>query len=393
MGAAALAASVVIVTVLCVPVGTLGQEGDLEDRIRSKESELQKLRKGIADARRSIADIEKKAKSEESYLEELRREEELTRKLLDGLSEKEGMLTTQVESLRKALETNETVYRHRLEVLAKRLRSMYKDGPRHIWQELLDASDFADLLHRYKFLTRIAENDASLVEDVRNRRAEIERQEANITELLHQVTVSRREKEGELARLEENEKKRKRTLGELGKRKKQYERKIEELAESERELQKFIEVLEQRRIEQAQAWGAFGERDFFKLKGKLTRPVEGKTVRQFGRFKHPEFGTVTFNTGIDVETRTGSPVKAVARGRVEYASVLPGYGNCIIVNHGGGYYSLYAHASRIFVGQGDQVERGDVIAEAGGGMGTAGQFHFEIRKSKKALDPDEWLVR
>lgn len=378
---------------LCLSGGLFGQDQDLDERIRAKEGELGRLRKSIADERRKIADVEKKAKSEADYLKKLEREEDLTRKLLTGLGEKEEMLTEQVANLRKALETNEKVFSHRLEVLTKRLRSMYKDGPRHMWQELLDASDFADLLHRYKFLTRIAENDAVLVEDVRERRAEIELQEAGITELLHQVTMSRKEKEGELERLEDNERKRKRTIGELEKRKKSYQKKIDELAKAESDLQGFIEALEKRRIEQAKAWGEYGERDFFKLKGKLPGPVEGTTVRSFGRFKHPEFGTVTFNTGIDIETRPGSPVKAIARGRVEYASILPGYGNCIIVNHGGGYYTLYAHATRIYAKQGEQVERGTVIGEAGEGTGGANPFHFEIRKSKKAMDPAEWLGR
>jgi septal ring factor EnvC (AmiA/AmiB activator) len=87
-------------------------------------------------------------------------------------------------------------------------------------------------------------------------------------------------------------------------------------------------------------------------------------------------------------------VRAVARGKIEYASTLPGYGNCIIVNHGGGYYTLYAHASRIFVEQGEQIEAGHVIAETGrGGSGEVTPLHFEIRKSKKALDPSEWLTR
>jgi murein DD-endopeptidase MepM/ murein hydrolase activator NlpD len=126
----------------------------------------------------------------------------------------------------------------------------------------------------------------------------------------------------------------------------------------------------------------------------MPTPVEGRIVRQFGRFKHPEFGTVTFNTGLDIESRTGSPVRAVARGKVEYASALPGYGNCIIINHGGGYYTLYAHTSRIFVDQGQSVEAGHVIAETGAGAASAPTpLHFEIRKSKKALDPGEWLAR
>ncbi len=384
-----LMAACAALLVACVLTPAFAQERDLDERIKSKEAELQRLRREIADQRKKIKEVERKEKSELEYLRRLEREEKLTRKLLSGLTEKEEMYQQQVGQLRNDLAGNESVYRYRLDILAKRLREMYKDGPRELWQELLGATDFSDLLQRYKFLTIIAENDADLVRDIREQGAEIERQEAALTEALHEVTVSRREKQGELDRLEDNERKRKSVLKDLGNSKQVYQKKIEELASSEQKMLDFIGELERRRLERAQDWSDYGERDFSGLKGRLIRPVEGNTVREFGRFRHPEFGTVTFNSGIDIEARSGSPVRAVAKGRVEYVDVLPGYGNCIIINHGGGYYTLYAHADRSLVAQGDKVDAGVVIAEVG--SAAESPIHFEIRKSKKALDPMEWL--
>lgn len=376
---------------LCAPAQLRAEEQEVDDRIQSKETELQELRRRIAEERKKIKEVEKKEKSELEYLRRLEKEEKLTRKLLAGLGEKEGMCQEQADRLRTDLSSNEVVYSRSLEVLSKRLRDMYKEGQQEMWQELLNATDFGDLMQRYKFLTLIAEQDAELVRDVRERSAEIERQEAAITETLHEISVAKREKEAELGRLKENERKRKATLQELGDSKKVYQAKIDELAESEKKLLDFIEELERRRLEQAQDWADYGETDFGKLKGRLNRPVVGNTVREFGRFRHPEFGTVTFNSGIDIDARVGAPVRAVAKGRVEYVDVLPGYGNCIIINHGGGYYTLYAHAERSFVEHGDKVEAGAVIAEVGDTESSP--IHFEIRKSKKALDPKEWLSR
>jgi septal ring factor EnvC (AmiA/AmiB activator) len=378
-------AALLIVVVAFPPLvitNARAQQEDLDERIHGKESELEKLRKAIAEERRKILAVEKEEKNIVGFLENLKREETLTRKLLDGLAEKEGMLGEQVQGMRGELETNAIVYQHHVRVLATRVR------------ELLDAKDFADLLQRYKFLSLIAERDAALVSDVREKRAEIERQEADLTELLQEVSVARNEKESELGRLKENQAKREQTLAGLKKRKSSYQQKAEELARAEKQLQDLIGGLEKRRLEQAKQWGDYGEQDFLRLKGRIPSPVEGTVVRSFGRFKHPEFGTVTFNTGLDIESRVGSPVRAVARGKVEYASALPGYGNCIIVNHGGGYYSLYAHTARIFVEQGEIVESGRVIAETGAGAsGIVTPLHFEIRKSKKALDPTEWLTK
>jgi septal ring factor EnvC (AmiA/AmiB activator) len=376
---------------LYVSIPLLAQDQEVDERIQSKETELQELRRRIAEQRKKIKEVEKKEKSELEYLRRLEKEEKLTRRLLSGLDEKEQMYQEQADRLRRDLSSNEIIYGQRLGVLSKRLREMYKAGQQEIWQELLNAKDFDDLMQRYKFLTMIAERDAELVRDVRERGAEIERQEAAITETLHEVSVAKREKEAELGRLEENERKRKATLRELGDSKKVYQAKVDELAASEKKLLDFIEELERRRLEQAQDWSDYGETDFGKLKGRLNRPVAGNTVREFGRFRHPEFGTVTFNSGIDIDARIGAPVRAVAKGRIEYVDALPGYGNCIIINHGGGYYTLYAHAERSLVRQGDKVKAGAVIAEVGDTEGSP--IHFEIRRSKTALDPKEWLAR
>ena len=385
-------ALVLLLLVAAAALPALAQEEGLDGKIRDKESELQRLRREIAEQRRTIAGIEAQEKDTAGLIRRLEEEARLTRSLLAGLGEKEELLAAQADTLRRAIDVNEAVYRFRLGTLARRLREMYKDGTRRTWQELLGARDFGDLLQRWKFLSLIAERDAGLISDVRERRAEIERQEAEVTEVLHEVSVSRREKEGELGRLDENERKRRRALADLRGRRAAHEKRAEELAAAESQLQDLIEILEARRAERAKAWGEYGEADFTALRGRMTRPADGRTVRPFGKYTHPEFKTVTFNTGIDIETRPGSPVKAVARGRVEYADVLPGYGDCIILNHGGGWYTLYAHTTALFVSQGEQVERGSVIAEAGGGE-AATPLHFEVRQSKKALDPAEWLGR
>lgn len=371
----------------------LSQEKDLDDSIRGKEDELQRLRREIRDQRKKISDIEEQERDVNEYIKKLENEEKLMKRLLSGLEDKETMLEEQVGQLRSDLETSGMVYTHRLEVFTERLREIYKDGPRHVWQELLMAEDFSDLLQRYKFISLIAERDADLISDVKERKAGIERQEAELTELLQEVSSSRTEKEFEIKKLDENEAKRRQTLVDLKSSKQQHQKRASELEARESKMQDLIAELEKARLSQSQEWGDYGEGDFASLQGRLPRPVDGNVTREFGRFRHPEYGTVTFNTGIDISTRTGEPVRAVARGRVEYAGDLPGYGNCIILNHGSGYYTLYAHTSAIFVAQTSQVEKGSVIAEAGSAATGGGTIHFEIRKSKKALDPGDWLAR
>ena len=385
--------SVIALAVFAASPAT-GQDRNLEGNISGKEEELQKLRRQISEQRKKISEIEEREQDVSEYIAKLKKEEKLMKRLLAGLEDKESMLEDQVGTLRSDLETSEIVYRHRLEIFSGRLREIYKNGPKHVWQELLVAKDFPDLLQRYKFLSLIAEEDAAMITDVRERKVAIEIQEAELTELLQEVSSSRAEKVSELSRLDANEAKRRQVLAGLRTSKEQHRKKATELEAHEKRLQNIIEELEKSRLARSQDWGDYGEGDFPSLRGRLPRPADGKVTREFGRFRHPEYGTVTFNTGIDISTRAGEPVRAVARGRVEYAGDMPGYGKCIILNHGGGYYTLYAHASAIFVTQSAQVEKGRVLAEAGDdAAGSGGTIHFEIRKSKKALDPGDWLVR
>ncbi|MBI4720843.1 MAG: peptidoglycan DD-metalloendopeptidase family protein [Chitinivibrionia bacterium] len=140
--------------------------------------------------------------------------------------------------------------------------------------------------------------------------------------------------------------------------------------------------------------GIEGAGDFAGLKGRLMRPVDGKIVKPYGASKHPKFGTVTFNSGVDISASDGSPIRAVARGKVEFVDWIAGYGQCLIINHGGGYYTLYAHVSQVFAAPEQVVSAGEVIAEVGDTGSMEGFVcHFEIRKSKEALDPADWFAR
>ncbi len=384
--------SVLLISAVFYSPGWVQQE-DLDRKIDSKETELKKLRREIREQRNKIRELEEKERGVEEYLRKLAREERLTRKLLEGISEKEELLQNQVQKLREKLSVNEQIYRKRLKAFSSRLRKMYKQRNRSMWQELLAARGVADLLQRYRFMTTIAERDAALISSTLEKSREVERQEAKITELLHQVVIGKREKKEELRRLKVLEKKRKESLAQMEKEKRGYQQRVEELARAEKRVRGLIEELERRRAEKAEDWGIFGERDFNALKGRMSRPVEGKVVRGFGKSRHPEYGTITYNTGMDIRTAPGVPVTAVARGRIEYANVLKGYGNCIIINHGDGYYTIYAHIWRLLVDRDEQVERGDIIAEMGEGDSDTRVMHFEIRRSKESLDPDKWFAR
>lgn len=129
-------------------------------------------------------------------------------------------------------------------------------------------------------------------------------------------------------------------------------------------------------------------------RGQLPWPTDGRVVAGFGRETHPRFGTETLRTGIDIEAPEGTPIRAVATGTVAYRGWLKGYGNLLVLDHGDGYYTLYAHASQILVDEGDQVKGGDLIGRVGEtGSVEGSRLHFEVRYQSRAEDPQLWLRR
>lgn len=377
----------VLIPAAVLPLSGPSAEDDIRKQLTDKEKELAGLREKIKQQREAIRRLRREEKTVGSYIDRLDRESALVRELLEGLEEKRALLSSQVESLKESLSKNRKIYDRRLNVLSVHLREMYKEGNRKIWQEMLSASDFSQLSQKYKFFVLLAQRDSLLIEDALEKSRQIEKERAEITEMLHKVSMAEKEKRSELARLQQNREEREQALKRIREKQENYEKRVKELAEAKDKLENLINTLEERRKRILESRSEYGERDFASLKGKMRMPVEGQTIRGFGRSRHPEFGTVTFNSGIDIEVRAGSPVEAVARGRVEYAGELTGYGNCIIINHGGGYYTLYARTGSIFVGKGDVVDMGAVIAETVAGS----NFHFELRKSKKSMNPQEWI--
>jgi septal ring factor EnvC (AmiA/AmiB activator) len=127
---------------------------------------------------------------------------------------------------------------------------------------------------------------------------------------------------------------------------------------------------------------------FAKLRGKLAWPVAGKLAARFGEIRA---GTMRWS-GVMIDAERGSPVKVIHSGRVVYADWLPGMGLLIIVDHGGGYLSLYGHNETLFQQVGARVEAGDTLAAAGdsGGRSRSG-LYFEIRRAGKPVDPTPWF--
>ncbi len=124
----------------------------------------------------------------------------------------------------------------------------------------------------------------------------------------------------------------------------------------------------------------------------FTWPVPGRTVSPFGNRVHPVYGTVKFHSGIDIDANSGAPIGAAASGVVLYGGWVSGYGNTVVVDHGNGFSTLYAHMSEFNTNAGAVIATGDVLGFVGmTGVATGPHLHFEIRINGAAVDPLPYL--
>ncbi|MCK4546632.1 MAG: peptidoglycan DD-metalloendopeptidase family protein [Candidatus Eisenbacteria sp.] len=328
---------------------------------------------------------------EQSVLDEIRELEEslgLTRKILRGLHRQEEVLAAELSLAHAALDESGRRLKMRKDELAKALRRLYKHGRYHSLEILLSSRSFPNLLERFRFLGSVAVRNRQILHQIEIEQTRYDETCRTLVRRSRDLEELREEREGEEGRIEADVGRRTRILGDVRSEKSKYDHMVLDLERSARELETLIARMEEARARAAAAPGA----DFGSRKGGLPPPVEGEVAVTFGKHRHPQFGTVTISNGVDYRARLGAPVKAVAPGLVEHVSWLTGYGQCVILSHGNGYYTLYAHCGEVMVEVGQSVSEGMTVASVGDTGSLIGPaLHFEIRQGREALNPADWV--
>lgn len=370
--------------------GARGYGGDEIDR---KRDELEQLRKELEERRAKAKELEGKERSVQAQIKEIDSNLALTEKYIGKLEMREFEVLDELAELEVRMSDASGTLEQRKALLAKRLRAMYKYSRYRSLAALVSSSSFADVMSRVRFLHLVAKRDrlvmASIVkyqEKVRSTRAELETRKAEIDRI-------KSEKESEKRHLASLRRKRQSMMSSIKDEKATHLAAAEELEEAARKIQSLIDALEAARAAEGGVVPRWAS-DLAAAEGRVPWPVNGNVVTKFGASVNPRFGTSTYSNGIDISCAPGTPIRCVADGKVEFVDKLAGYDGCIIVNHGRGYYTLYAHSTDVLVRVGQEVKGGDMIAEVGNGSSLKGNvLHFEIRKGKDALDPLSWLSR
>lgn len=305
---------------------------------------------------------------------------------LQAIDEQLAAQTSELDSLDKQRELLAGKLHMQREALAVLLRSAYALGRSEELKLLLqqeDVSSIARVLayHRYFQRARVDRIDG-LLADLRQLADVQEQIEAKRSEL----SATRKQREVEVAALQEQRDERSRLLDELDGQMKDQQARLAVMAKDEKGLLDLLEKL--RDVFADIPDKPSGAEPFASLRGRLPMPAAGRILTGFGALD--DSGRAL--SGVLIGSPSGSPVHAIARGRVAYADWLKGYGMLLILDHGDGYMSLYGYNESLRKEVGDWVSAGDTIATSGNSGGQkAAALYFELRLQSKPLNPKSWL--
>ncbi len=348
------------------------------------------------DASQERANVRARLQERKAELEALKAQKvsvlellELSQKMAHASQSRAHLLEAELQSVKRRLvqaQAVEALAREELEArvaeLSPRLLAMYRMRKRTPLDVLLTASDFAGLIWRARAMRTLVTADLTLLSQARQA-VDFQRRAVSQAELLRGWMAQRLE----ASRVEGEEAEARRVefldlLSYVKAETTQSSRVIKELERAERQLSTLIEEME------STATSGFGA-----LRGKLPMPTSGVVEVGFGKVVNPRFNTVTVQKGVDIRAGMGRPVRAVAPGKVAFAGWLRGYGNLVIVDHGDGFHTLFAHLADVSCAVGDAIADGDDLGTVGDTASLKGAYlYFEIRQRGLAVDPAQWLA-
>jgi septal ring factor EnvC (AmiA/AmiB activator) len=353
-------------------------------RIDGAREKLEGIQKRMGTAQERIRKTEKKERSILGSLEELDMEVTRIRAKVRDLNDQERDLREKISAsdgnLRKIRRQREKIAGW----LSLRSTALYKAGRLSYLKVILNSAGVEDLQRRSYYLKVLAESDSELF----NLSTELYRREQRQVEALRsakaQLVSTRRDQEENLVVLARKKRDKDLILAATRDKKERNATLLRELESSASHLRKLLDAL--------QLQAKTGESAFPTLRGSLKRPVSGKVIKSFGRNRTGRFNTYTISNGVTIQSAEGTPIRAVYGGNIIFADWFSGYGRIIIVDHGGGYYTLYGHLSEVKVTVGEEVEADRVIGLVGDSGSLEGSaLYFEIRLHGKPVDPSPWF--
>lgn len=370
----------VVLVILILFSGYIYAE-DLNE-LKSKSEEIQNQ---IDEAKQEMEEVQEELSKNLQELQELDEKIQTMESELNELNTEIENLNAEISEKQKSLEEAEEKYNVQKQLLEERLIILYEAGEVQYLDVLFNSSSMSEFISNYYLITEIISYDTELLESVENQKNDIETSKALLDKQKEQLVIKSQNQQKTAKVLSNTKVVRESFISKLSEEEKEIQSKIDEYNKSFAEVEAEIALLAQQDLN-------IGE-DY--VGGVMAWPVPGYTriTSKYGMRTHPITGVYKLHSGVDIGAPMGANFIAATTGVVSKAGYNSAYGNMVIINHGGGVQTLYAHGSEILVEVGQLVSKGDVILKVGStGYSTGAHAHFEVRINGSTVDPLPYIT-
>ena len=372
--ALALAAGLALLP-LFAAFGFASEADDKQAELNEVQSQMQKMQERKEKARQKAAAASEGLEEIQSRLNELQAQAR-------ELQAKSNALQAKINDNQAKLAKKKAEVEQRKKVYSQRLRQIYINGQVNYLDVLLGAKDFGDFSSRMYLLQKIISSDIAMLQQLQKDEAEIKSRQEQLDAEMKEIKSTKAELEAKRARANKLKEQRSYMLYKAQEEEQQSQSEYERLLAISENITAMLRNMESSGGGSSSSGGT----------GRFMWPCRGEITSYFGWRTHPIFGTTKYHSGMDIAVDYGTPIMAADSGTVIYSGWLGGYGYAVMIDHGSGLVTLYAHNQSLNVYEGQYVSKGTCIAYAGStGYSTGPHCHFEVRLHGEVTEPLNYL--
>lgn len=354
---------------------------DLEDQLQDIQGQIDESRNEQASWQEVIEEVGTKLKAIQADLD-------AANARLTAIQKEQADTNRKIQETAAAILEAQNRLQQRQQILNKRVRSIYIHGQLSYLEVILGSKSFSDFANRLELLRRVIHSDYDLILEIQNQKAQIEAKKAQLEKDKAHLDVLAAEAQKEQDAIAAKKAEQQRVLEQARANKSAAEQLERDLIDRSKQVQSLI----QERLRQRETASSGSDESYTQGSGVMSWPCNGVITSPYGYRVHPIFGTTIYHSGMDIGVDYGTPIHAADSGTVIYSGWISGYGNAVIIDHGGGVQTLYGHNQSLNVSEGESVSKGSVIAYAGStGNSTGPHCHFEVRVNGEPADPMAYL--